>query len=200
VTDDTEVWERVEPTDAWLFDKLLVSYRLGYECGPVGVPVPRPDLYVVRPCVNVLGMGRGAYIAYLEDDTSHLPTGSFWCERFVGRHLSVDYRDAKPYQVTEGFRGDGDPLWRFREWVRLPIAEAPLLPYPIQAWTEAYRDINVEYVGAWPIEVHLRRDENFDEGWQRLVPVWKDELPRQAPPGMRYIEAPDFHRRGFFVA
>jgi hypothetical protein len=200
VKDDTEVWERVEPTDAWLFDKLVVSLRLGYACGPAGVDVPEPGLYVVRPCVNALGMGRGAYVAYLEKDTDHLPPGSFWCERFVGRHLSVDYTSNQPQQVVEGVRREGDPLWRFREWFKLPISEAPLMPYPIQIWTENYTDVNVEYVGGWPIEVHLRHNRDFDDGWTRIVPVWRDQLPVTAPPGMTFVERPDYRRTGFFVA
>jgi hypothetical protein len=199
VKSDVEVWRDVEPTDAWLFDKLIVSFRLGYQCGPAGVEVPEPGIYVVRPCVNALGMGRGAYIASLSCDTDHLPPGSFWCERFVGRHLSVDYTDGVPVQVVEGFRGDGDPLWRFRRWEKLPITEAPLLPYPFACWTENYSSVNVEYVGGWPIEVHLRHDPTFAEGWSVLIPVWRDEIAAERPAGFEFIERPDHHRVGFFA-
>lgn len=197
---DVEVWSEVKPEDAWLFDKLIVSLRLGHECGPAGVEVPGPGQYVVRPCVNALGMGRGAYIAHLEGDTDHLPPGSFWCERFVGPHLSVDYHRGKAVKVVEGVRWTGDPLWRFREWRRLFDSEAPLMPYPIEIWTRAYPDVNVEYVGGWPIEVHLRHNTDFDGDWETVLPVWRDEIGREKPPGFRFIERPDYRRTGFFVA
>ena len=34
--DDDDVWELAHEEDLWIFDKLILSKRLGYQCGPVG--------------------------------------------------------------------------------------------------------------------------------------------------------------------
>jgi len=100
----------------WIFDKLIVARKLGHDCGPVGVDVTKPDTYIVRPCVNIPGMGKGAYFIHIENDTSHLPPGYFWCERFTGRHISVDYKNGQQVLAVEGFRESDQPLWRFSGW------------------------------------------------------------------------------------
>ena len=88
-------WKNADPEDLWIFDKLIVARKLGYSCGPAGTDVLSPDHYIVRPCVNIPGMGRGASIQWIEQDTDHLKDGHFWCELFKGRHISVDYKDGQ---------------------------------------------------------------------------------------------------------
>ena len=34
--------------------------------------VPKPDWYIVRPCINAMGLGLGAEKVWLEKDTEHL--------------------------------------------------------------------------------------------------------------------------------
>ena len=92
--DDT-TWENVDPNDAWALDKLVLAKKLGYNCGPAGVNVPESGEYIVRPCVNAMGLGLGARKEFLEKDTAHIKPGYFWCEMFEGRHLSVDYSFGK---------------------------------------------------------------------------------------------------------
>lgn len=84
------VWKNVDPDDIWVMDKLILSRKLGYDCGPVGLDVSAPGYYIVRPCVNMLGLGLGAQQIWLEKETMHLPLGYFWGEWFEGRHF--EYR------------------------------------------------------------------------------------------------------------
>ena len=49
-------------------DKLILSRKLKYNCGPVGLDVPN-GWYIVRPCVNMLGLGLGAQKVWLEKET-----------------------------------------------------------------------------------------------------------------------------------
>lgn len=63
--DDDETWLRCHIDDLWIFDKLIVSKKLGYVCGPHGVNVPQNGKYIVRPCVNLMSMGRGAFFQEL---------------------------------------------------------------------------------------------------------------------------------------
>ena len=34
--DDDEVWDVAHTEDLWIFDKLILSKKLGYQCGPAG--------------------------------------------------------------------------------------------------------------------------------------------------------------------
>ena len=46
IYDDTQedlVWKKVDPDDIWVMDKLILSRKLGYNCGPVGQDVPVLD-------------------------------------------------------------------------------------------------------------------------------------------------------------
>ena len=90
ITDETQVWSIAHPEDLWVLDKLILSRHLNYTCGPVGVDVPKPAHYIIRPCVNALGLGIGTQKIFLTKSTDHLPTGYFWSEVFFGRQLSVD--------------------------------------------------------------------------------------------------------------
>lgn len=195
--DDIAAWQSlVAIEDLWLFDKLLVSRKLGYSCGPAGVPVPRPDRYIVRPCVNLLGMGIGARFIDIEHDTSDLPAGYFWSEVFTGRHISVDYLDGKPKLTVEGFRDPGSPLWRFSKWQK--VSDQLPIPTALEFLVERYETINIEYIDGKAIEVHLRHNPDFVYGNSIAVPVWEDE-PIEPVPGLRFIESRDYKRLGFYI-
>ena len=84
-------WATTATEDLWIFDKLILARHLGYTCGPVGTRVSKSDYYIVRPCVNAIGLGLGAQKHYIKDFTDHLTPGHFWCEIFEGDHISVDY-------------------------------------------------------------------------------------------------------------
>ena len=103
---DTEdiAWETTAPEDLWILDKLILSRHLGYTCGPVGSPVDKSDYYMVRPCVNAMGLGLGAQKHYIKDSTNHLTPGHFWCEFFEGDHISVDYENGKQVLAVQGHK------------------------------------------------------------------------------------------------
>ena len=66
-TDEENIWMNADPDDLWVFDKLILSKKLGYACGPVGTNVPKPDWYIVRPCVNAIGLGLGAQKVWIDN-------------------------------------------------------------------------------------------------------------------------------------
>jgi hypothetical protein len=195
---DHEVWPTVNPDDLWIFDKLILSRKLGYPCGPSGVAVPQPGYYVVRPCVNLAGMGTGASIKWLNNtpvDAWVVPAGYFWQERFVGRHLSVDYQSGRQLRCTEGVR-HGDDLTRFHHWFMTD--DQPRLPKIVQDIVDRYKHVNVEMIDGKIIEVHLRGNPDFDDGAVEIIPVWRDEKFSAPPSGFDFVPAPDFERLGFF--
>ena len=170
--EDYIAWSHCDSTDLWIFDKLIVSRRLGYTCGPIGTMVPHPDTYIVRPITNLLGMGRGASFEFIKDDTDHLPLGHFWCEVFTGRHLSVDYIDGEQVLCVEGFRDPDAPLYKWKRWERVD----DIVPFPITGWLKGkYRNINCEFVGGHLIEIHLRLNPDFGDNVQQIEVVWDDD-------------------------
>jgi hypothetical protein len=189
-------WKTVDPNDMWVFDKLILSTKLGYNCGPVGVSVDKPGKYIVRPAVNALGLGLGASIEYIKDSTDHLTPGHFWCEIFHGRHLSVDYHRGLQVLCVEGSKSaDTFTHWnrwrRTKDYVNRPSLLMPLL--------QKYEWVNCEFIGDKLIEVHLRRNVDFDNNIDEFIPVWEGESTTP-PSGYEYIDYPDIHGRiGAFV-
>jgi len=194
-TEEDRVWKTVPSDDLWIMDKLILSRKLGYVCGPTGLDVPHPGWYIVRPCVNMLGLGLGAERLWIEKETMHLPIGYFWCEWFSGRHLSVDYNYGIQRLAVEGFKSSETNFTKWDEWVRV----SDKIPLPEILQDLDYEWINCEFIGDKLIEVHLRKNEDFNGGISHFIPVWV-ENPIAPPEGYRYIEYPDIHgRKGAYV-
>lgn len=188
---EEQVWQDVNPNDMWVLDKLILSRKLGYRCGPTGTPVPYPDHYIVRPCINPCGLGLGAQILFIDYSTDDLPPGHFWCEIFKGRHLSVDYHKGLQVLCVEGFKHE-DTLTRWDRWERVSdYVTRPKLLLPIM---KKYEWVNCEFIGGKLIEAHLRKNVDFPEGRQEYIPVW-DGMNEMPPKGYEYIEDPELHGR-----
>lgn len=191
---DEDIWPLVPLSDRWIFDKLLLSCELGHISGPPGVDVPKPDVYVVRPCVNLMGMGLGMQFCYIEKETDDLPPGHFWQEVFVGDHLSIDYYKGELLRCTRGEKHEHMPQ-RFTRWT--VIDHQPEMPAVVEYFIDAYPQVNVETIGGKVIEVHLRGNPDFDDGAVEIIPVWKDS-DIQCPQGFTWVADPDGDRLGFY--
>lgn len=190
------VWKTIDPDDIWVLDKLILSRKLNYICGPVGLDVPKSGHYIVRPCVNLLGLGLGAQKVWIEKSTDHLPLGYFWCEWFEGRHLSVDYCNRTQILAVEGYK-EADTFIKWQRWVRVKDV-IPLPPF-LMSFAKKHQYINVEYIGEKVIEVHFRCNEDFTGGITEFIPVWEGDsiIPFE---GYSYRTCPDVHGRiGAFV-
>jgi len=53
--DDSEAYKKYPHHHKW-FNKLWLSEKLGYKCGPGGVNVSRNDEYIVRPIMNLVSI------------------------------------------------------------------------------------------------------------------------------------------------
>ena len=185
------VWKTADPDDLWVCDKLILSRKLGYKCGPAGIDVPEPGWYVVRPCVNALGLGLGAKKKYILEETMDLDYGSFWCEWFEGRHLSVDYKYGKQILCVEGFKSK-NTFTKWDKWVKTDD-QIPL-PKILNTLADRYIYINCEFIGNKLIEVHFRYNPDFEDDISEFIPVWEGE-DISPPPEYTYIEYPDIHGR-----
>lgn len=185
------VWQTINPDHIWVMDKLILSRKLGYNCGPVGLDVPHPDYYIVRPCVNMLGLGLGAQKVWIERDTCDLPLGYFWCEWFEGFHNSVDYYNGKQMLCVQGNKPE-DTFTRWKEWIR--TEKRFEFPTIIKELVQHHPWMNCEFIGDKLIEVHLRRNQDFDGNINHFIPVWEGETV-DPPKGYTYRDYPDIHGR-----
>lgn len=176
---DADTW-RHYPQHRWVFDKLALSEKLGYYCGPGGVSVVEHGTYIVRPTYNLSGMGVNARkMELFPEDYRAVAPGEFWCEWFNGYHYSIDYtwelsggeKVLKPIFACQGYRTSPD-LYRFNAWRKItpPIWELP-------EWINTFHDVpvfNIEFIGDRIIEIHLRSGNDFPEGATEIIPVWGD--------------------------
>jgi len=195
ITTDEQAWVAAEVNDLWLFDKLILSRKLGYKCGPAGIPVSTPGNYIVRPISNLKGMGIGASVRYIQDSTDHLPAGYFWCEIFAGRHISVDYNYGVPVLAVEGFREADDPLYRFSKWVK--VSDLNHIPLEVSVLRK-FEHANIEFIGNKIIEVHLRGNPDFVYNNSIAIPVWEDMAVEETDT-LRFISSPDYLKKGFLI-
>jgi hypothetical protein len=196
MTAEDIVWASIDPDDIWVMDKLILSRKMYYNSGPVGLDVPHPGYYIVRPCVNMLGLGLGAQKVFLEKDTCHLHVGHFWCEWFEGRHLSIDYHWGKQTLAVEGIK-PADTFTKWSHWLK--VADRIKLPNILNEFATRHEWINCEFIGGKLIEVHLRHNEDFDGNITHFIPVWEGESI-DPPDGYKYRVYPDVHGRiGAFI-
>jgi hypothetical protein len=194
--DVNDEWNVIHPNDLWIYNKLQLSRVLGYTCGPVGTTVPKPDFYIVRPCINFLGMGRYARIEWIEYSTDHLYPSDFWCEVFYGEHLSVDFYQKEAKLVVRGTKDDSDPLYKWKKWEKIDrkIGFPPILS-PLLG---NYDWINCEFIDGNLIEVHIRQNPDFRYDNNVAIPVW-DENNEEIEQDLRYIKDSDYKRKGFYI-
>ena len=204
--DEQDVWKTIDPDHMWIMDKLILSSKLEYTCGPVGTAVPKPDWYLVRPCVNALGLGLGAQKVWIDDYTDHLTPGHFWCEIFEGRHFSVDYHYGLPNLIIEGFKSFGS-YTKWDKWSKVDDWDAVERVFDFPKILDPVIDkpwINCEFIGNKLIEVHFRRNADFQWDNSQFIPVWDGPHPGKVAEmeavGYKYVDYPDIHGRiGAFV-
>lgn len=189
-------WNQIHQKDLWIYNKLDLSNRLGYLCGPVGVDVPVPNYYIVRPTINFCGMGRFSRIEYIEKSTDHLHPAEFWCEIFIGKHLSVDFCDNKSKLVVVGHKNPKNPSYKWNSWVK--IEKNIEFPAILNELCGNYPTINCEFIGNKLIEVQIRENLDFRWGNSIAIPVWKGTSIKRLP-RFKFVIDEDYNRIGFFI-
>lgn len=207
ITTDTEAWQKYPFHRKW-FNKLWVSELFGYVCGPNAVPVPKNDTYIIRPIYNLHGMGAGArFIKITTQNINAVPPGYFWCEKFTGRHFTVElvWNTGRwnIVSVFEGMHHSDTELYRFTKWKRVEVDI--IIPEQLnELWDCGY--INVEFIDKKVIEVHLRGTPDpikYDE----FIPIWNDtprsvsdELDRTHTyiPSYDFVYGTNISRIGFY--
>lgn len=198
---DADAWSFLDPDDLWVMDKLIVSKKLSYKCGPMGSEVPHPGEYIIRPIINNLGMGYLSRFEYIENVSPNMHPAEFWCEIFTGRHISVDYEWGEQILAVEGIKHGVKPLQRFIRWQI--IDEKLEIPDCIKNVSKKYQFTNFEFIDGKVIEVHFRRNPDFRWGNSLMIPKWSDEDAPESTEGMSYFADPPNYpggREGVFIA
>lgn len=183
------------PQDRHLYNKLALARILGYTCGTGHIPYS--GMWIVRPIINLEGMGLDASIQHMEAGT-RIPQGTFYSEVFTGRHITIDYvREGNVWTQTDTFEGFNTPdnLIQFSRWTRVSYPyHLPMLLRSVEA-----KHINIETIGGNIIEVHLRRNPDpvmYDDFW----PIWSEGQQRPMEGYVRIADKEDhIGRLGFFV-
>lgn len=195
-SDSKDEWNHIHLEDLWVYNKLYLSRRLGYNCGPSGVTVPYSDFYIIRPVINLMGMGRFSRIEYIRDVTEHYHPGEFWCEVFKGEHISVDFYKKESKLVVRGHRRPENPLWKWDKWEK--IDKKVKFPVILENLVGSYDWINCEFIGNRLIEVHFRQNPDFRTGNTVAIPIW-DENELLNTNEYNYVRDPDYKRLGFYI-
>lgn len=197
--DVNDEWKQINPKDIWAYNKLSISRILGYSCGPSGTTVPKSDFYIVRPCLNLLGMGRFARKEWIENNTDHFHPSEFWSEVFYGPHLSVDFHEKKSKLVVLGEKNEDDPLYKWCKWTKIDVEVE--FPSILNDLVGNYEWINCEFIGNHLIEVQFRQNPDFRYENTVAIPIWDQEIDKDIK-NYRFIEDIEYntyHRKGFFV-
>ena len=194
---DIDVWNSIPKAHKWALDKLMLADRLGYVCGPSGISVPKRDTYIIRPCVNLHGMGKGAFKAEIGKTTDLIvPPGYFWSEVFEGDHYSVDYYGGQQVLCVLGEKGLED-FTQFSKWCKIKKD----IPFPKELSDLGIGEgwINVEFIGDKIVEIHFRNNPDFcGHGSDYIIPVWQGQSVKIGK-NQKYVEAKDGKRLGYVV-
>jgi hypothetical protein len=194
--DGNDEWNQIHYDDLWIYNKLFLSRGLGYTCGPIGTTVPEPNFYIVRPSINILGMGHKARYEWIENHTDHFHPAEFWCEIFKGEHLSVDFKNKKAELVVRGTRDDSSPLYKWEKWEKIDQdVEFPSILNKIKG---NYEYINCEFIDGNLIEVHFRQNPDFRYGNSEAIPVWEED-DKKLKKNYKFIQDADYLRKGFYI-
>ena len=171
--DDYQAYLKFVNHRKW-FNKLWLSEKMQYNCGPCGIAPNNSGWYIVRPIYNLSGMSLGASKLWIpSDDYSRVPPGYFWCQWFEGTQTSTTYRWSDGQWVAQHCwkaTRDHSNLSKFVKWQRNSNRDQyKTLPSFFNQLSDV-KLINVEHVGDKIIEVHLR--DTPDPCYDEIVPIW----------------------------
>ncbi len=158
--DDRDAYPLVPQSDRWIFNKLILAERLGYNCGPSGTFINTPGLYCIRPIMGSQGRGRdGGFFKFevkLRDNILVQPpyrSGYFWCEWFDGRHAWTDFTN--DVVVFESGGPEVDGVLHIKYGLPPRFTELPLFLQNMS------KHMLVEHIGDKIIEVAPRHAERI---------------------------------------
>ncbi len=192
--DDCAAWQ-ANRAHRWVYSRLAVAETTGVRSAPLGVDAPAGVPLVVKPVMNLHGMGRGARMVPASESVSYEPS-MMWQERLSGRHVSVDLRldphlGRAVWQATSVGQPHPERFGRFLMWELLGPDRLPETDIA-ERWALTHLrhyagPVGVELIGGRVIEVHLRLTQDWLESGvygphdtqppprATLIPAWSDD-------------------------
>lgn len=170
---DAEAW-RLNPAHRHIYNKLAVAEAQGLLAAPCGVDplahgLPAQAHLFVKPIINLAGMSLGTQTTtadQLQRDPKRCNPGSFWCEFLEGEQTSTDclVLDGQvlwfAHTRASAEKNANRPVY-WEVGVSLPEQESSIAEF-ISAQLAGYTGLcNLEMIGDWIIEVHLRGSNGF---------------------------------------
>lgn len=188
---DAQTYAKYPEYRKWL-NKLRLSETLGYYCGPSGISPSKNGWYIVRPVMNLSGMGVGAKRKYIKaGELGQVPPGYFWCEWFEGTQYSVTFELDKKWKQVSCWRAERNVknLSQFKSWNRY---EHKIFKLNAIFNEIKIPKINIEFIDDNPIELHLR--DSPDPLYDEIIPIWEDNkelIDKYKNMGYNYITSYD---------
>ena len=168
--DDRDSYPLCPQEHRWIYNKLILAEKLGYNCGPSGAQVKKQGFYCVRPIMSFAGRGSGGLMKFesIHKDGEltqppYLP-GYFWCEWFTGLHGWTDFTDDKPVYESCGFEV-GDNLNMKYNYDNIIYKEMP------EQFKRISKHLLIEHIGGNVIEVSPRHAERV---FPQLVKIYNE--------------------------
>ena len=171
------------PNLSWVYDKLALYQKLGYNCGPAGTFPEYEGEYFAKPIMNLYGEGVGACKVYYDgtqflykDVPVSLPPGYLWMDYYDGDVVSVDVSldMYSQLEVVNAFALDKNGTWRrHKDTVEMHDKFKPALV----AMLHQVSIINLLHVDDILVDVHLQPSEltqRFRGGIKGLTPLYGD--------------------------
>jgi hypothetical protein len=183
------------PWARWVYNKLLLSQALHYECAPHGI-LPKTYPVFSKPIMNLEGMALGSKVWNSPDDVEYI-AGHYWMPLFTGIHCSYDVQ-LKGGEVVYCKKAiathSDDDHKRIQYWkiFNSDLNEAQNIWKNLLPEFTGY--VNFETIGGKIIEVHLRWAAEWYDWYDTpifySVPVWWKELPKDIdiPPNTCYVK------------
>lgn len=201
---DEEVY-LARPDKRWIYDKYYFLKRTDNEVYDLSIETPEIFPCIVKPRINLMGMGKGAYKANSIDDIKE--TNGFIAQPFVsGTHLSTDFvfwnGELVDHYSFECHKDENGSFNLFESTVEYSLGAA----VTARIISDDYCIVNVETIDSQVIEAQFRPSMQFfdicggmieqymlkskDEEWEKTVFEKTYSLVHRVP---KYVDyAPPF--------
>ena len=159
-----------------LYNKKYIADTQNLNNGSNNIIIPDKFPVIVRPIINLNGMGKDAHYIY-DKKNFYIPKDFFWCEVLKGIHISIDiFYSKNKIQGYIAFKGVPDKLFTFLYWEYL---EHYIIADNILLWIKKYMKdycgvFNLEIINNKIIECHLRMgDLNYFQNKKLIYKVIK---------------------------
>lgn len=173
---DQVTYNQVPKKDRWIFNKLEICERFGYEpYGPCGALMPA-GTYCIRPIINLRGMGQGGFSKKtVREGAAINKPGYVWTQWETGMRSWVEYVND---EISSALKQVGwDEHMQLERYVEQPRDKAHQLPDILKGIS---RYMLVEYLGDTVIDIgprHLIEDakESIIKDYQKFDPSYTVE-------------------------